>query len=347
MHVVLLILKIIGAILGILLGLLLLLLLLVLFVPVKYQINLIIKGKVDVDSYVSWLWHMVYVSIQYHDNKMNYCLRIFGIPVRKNKEQKEETKREPEVKRKAEISELKQKQPSIEQDNKKQGSKKPDSKKQDRITKDETKETVTEKNESKPGNRNETEDRKIKQVGNETSENETSGKRVNFHPIQNVKNFIAKIKNLIQKLKEKIENIPRTWYKIKRTISNLNQKKKRIVAYIKDEGTKNSIRKIKRRLFEILRYVGPRKLTGYIQFGTGDPCSTGKLLGIVCIAQAYLKSKVQIKPDFDDKTIEACLTAKGRMRVIRFLRVGGSLYFDKEIKKFIEDGKQLKEELNG
>lgn len=348
MHIVLLILKIIGAILGGLLGLLLLLVLLVLFVPVRYQVNLVVQGKVDSDSYISWLWHIVHISIQYHESKMNYCLRIFGIPVRKNKEQniKEKKKNPKKGKKNKKEKTENRKQREIEQ--KTVGV-------PERKTETESKIITEQKSDTKltvlQENKQDTSKEKVQlAIDNKPEKRKRTGflNRLKGKDIfRKVKEFFQKMKNLFVKMKEKIKSIPFAWYKIKRKISKINQKKNRILTFLKDEGTKNTFRKIKKRGIEVLRYVGPKKLTGYIRFGTGDPCNTGKVLGILCVAKAYFKSKVVLKPDFDDKVLETNMTAWGRMRVIRFLRIGASLYFDKEIKKCIADGKQIKEELNG
>ena len=314
MHIVWLILKIIGAILGGLLGFLLLLLLLVVFVPIRYRIRLKVDKGVEADSYISWLLHIVHISIQYQEKKMKYCLRIFGVPVRKNKEQNDKKTGNSKQKKKRSVKNAKQK---TEQKTKKKTNEKTNEKTKKCIT---SSKTVSERRETK---------------GKEKHKDKKG-----FHPIQ-------KIKTLIRTIRDKVHQIPLIWIKIKNNIKKLNQKKKKVLAFIKDDGTKSTIKKFTKRMFEILKYIAPRKLRGYIRYGTGDPCNTGQILGIISILRAYFKTKVSIYPVFEEKTIEADLTAHGRMRVFRFLRVGCSLYFDKEVKKFIADGKQLKEELNG
>ena len=306
MHIVWLILKIIGAILGGLIGLLLLLLLLIIFVPIRYKIRLKVDKSVETDSYISWLLHIIHISIQYHEKQMKYCLRIFGIPVRKNKKENDN-----------EIGKNKQRRKPSEK-NAKQKTKEKVNKKTKKSTA--SNKTVSEKRETKY-----TEKRKDKK---------------GFHPIQ-------KLKSLIHAIREKVHHIPLICIKIKHRIIKLNQKKKKVLAFVKDEGTRSTIKKFIRRTFEILKYIAPTKLRGYIRYGTGDPCQTGQILGIISILRAYFNTKISIYPVFEEKIIEADLTAHGRMRVVRFLRVGGSLYFDKEVKKFIAAGKQLKEELNG
>lgn len=338
MHIVWLILKIIGAILGGLLGLLLLLLLLVIFVPIRYKIRLKVDKSVETDSYISWLLHIVHISIQYHEKQMKYCLRIFGIPVRKNKKENDKKAGKNKQRRKPSEKSAKQKKHTQSHVEKKQAkaetAKRTQSDAKANKTEQKTKEKANEKaKKSTASNKTVCEKRGTKYT-------EKGKDKKGFHPIQ-------KIKSLIHVIREKVHHIPLICIKIKNRIIKLNQKKKKVLAFVKDEGTRSTIKKFIKRTFEILKYIAPTKLRGYIRYGTGDPCQTGQILGIISILRAYFNTKISIYPVFEEKIIEADLTAHGRMRVFRFLRVGGSLYFDKEVKKFIADGKQLKEELNG
>lgn len=356
MHIVLLVLKIIGAILGGLLGLLLLLVLLVLFVPVRYRIHLVSDKNVELDSCVSWLLHAVHVSIRYQENRMKYCLRIFGLPVRQDKEDKENTEKDIKNAQKSKSKESRQ-----NRQNKKKGknrtklqqkeqTKKPkDSKtesvkskaKKTELANSQTKIAEQKKKSATVPERKEPLKIESKPVSRENDlKKEKKPEKKGFHPIRKIKKFI-------QMIREKIAGIPLLWNKIKEKAVLLNKRKRRILEFLRDEGTKSSLRKVKQRVFEIFRYIGPRKLKGYVRFGTGDPCSTGQILGILSIGRAYFNTKVNIYPVFEEKVFQADLTARGRLRVMRFLRIGSVMYFDKEIKKFIADVKQIKEELHG
>ena len=86
LHIVFMILKVIGILLLILLGILLLGVLALLFCPVRYQA----RGYRDKEQYggkagVSWLFHLIGLTVWYDskEEKSDYEIRIFGIPVRK------------------------------------------------------------------------------------------------------------------------------------------------------------------------------------------------------------------------------------------------------------------------
>lgn len=352
MHVVLLILKIIGAVLGSILGLLLLLVILLLFVPVRYQLHLVARGGVNVNACVSWLFHIVHLSILYDQKKYEYCLRIFGIPIKQNRDEKKEKttrrrkilkvnhkKKNNDRKTTGQDSEAQQIEPKklVKDKSAVEDEKRPVS-----ITEKKTAEEAEKRQEAKQvkTEKSDTIEDKLKTTEKRKKVFEKPKKKRKFHP------FLA-LKNMLQSVRMKLLNIPELWGKFVSKVKKLADKKNKLFTLLKDEGTKSSLGKFKKTLFGLIRYISPRTLKGYIRFGTDDPCQTGLILGGIGILQAYLNSEVRFYPDFEEKVFEADLKAHGRMRAIRFLSDGGKLYFDKEIKKFIVDVKQLKEDLNG
>lgn len=340
MHIVFLILKIIGAILGGLLGLVLVLLLLILLVPVRYRATIKVQESTDVDSCFSWLFHIVHVKIRYTGKKVDFKLRIFGISMKKNKEEKSnraKKKRQKKKEKKAEkVSKPQNEVKKLEQVEERTKSQK--------AKEDSVKELVTE-----PMHSPAVEEVKVRAEAKGSEElpeageklqkvNTDNGKRARFHPIR-------KLKECISRIREFIDNLSFKLVKIKSAIKDLWDKKNKVVAFLKDEGTKNVWKKTKKILFGWLRYIAPRTLKGYIRFGTGDPCQTGQILGVISIFYAKYHPKFSVYPDFETKTLKADLYARGRMSFIRFVRDGAGWYFDKEVKKCIADIKQLKEEL--
>ena len=58
-------------------------------------------------------------------------------------------------------------------------------------------------------------------------------------------------------------------------------------------------------------------MRGKVIFGTGDPCSTGELLGVLALFYAWYGNGVQIIPDFEQKRIEGNVSFRGRIRMIK------------------------------
>lgn len=330
MHIVLLILKIIGAILGGLIGLVLSLVLLVLFVPVRYQVNVISVGDVYAKVRVHWLLHILHLTVVYEEKKTKLKLRIFGIPFKQNKGKKE---------RKAAKKSKKLRKQTVSREETKADANL-ETKKQNKTERIEN----TEKLEKKQLETSIKEDNNVGQTSKASDEKidkKQLTKKVKssqkIHPIKKVKEIFVRIKQVIS-------SIPQKWSNLKESIRKFLRKKDQILDFIRSEETKYTLKKGKDNLFELIRYIGPRKLKGYIKFGTGDPCQTGQILAGASILYAYFNPKFSLYPDFEEKKLEADLEARGRLRMIRFVRIFARFYFDKQIKQCIADFKQLKEE---
>ncbi len=99
LHIILLILKIIGLILLIVLGLLVFLLLVVLLVPVRYQLRASHGETLHLKGRVSWLLHLVQISVTHIEGVLHIRARILGFiiydnlkPPRPKKEKAEKKK---------------------------------------------------------------------------------------------------------------------------------------------------------------------------------------------------------------------------------------------------------------
>ncbi len=68
-------------------------------------------------------------------------------------------------------------------------------------------------------------------------------------------------------------------------------------------------------LFSILRQILPRRISGRIEFGTGDPASTGEALAFLGALYAFLPEKLAVIPDFDEAKADADVTFKGHFMI--------------------------------
>ena len=81
------ILKIAGIVLACVLGFVILLVLMVLFIPIRYRLSFVRTGvegddPINARGYVSWLLHIVHVSLAYPAESI-VIIRIFGIPIKR------------------------------------------------------------------------------------------------------------------------------------------------------------------------------------------------------------------------------------------------------------------------
>ncbi len=327
-------LKWIGILLLVILGLLLLIILLVLLAPVRY------KGKIDkkeapeeilrADGLISWLNPFVRVHIQYTEKKLKYTVRIFGIcllnsekpkKVKPEKVKKKKTKsKKKKDKKKQSSAEVSGEQPVVQETG-------PDTEK---IVATETTPS------GEPGITAQKPEYHPAEAEEAAPEQEQSGEeaRKKESVITKLKKLIEKIKAIPEKIKQKVTHFVNTlkllWYK-----------KEKVVVFLQDELHKTAIGKAWDTVKQMLRHILPGKIKGHVEFGTGDPASTGKALGVLGVLYAWYGKGVTIVPDFYEKRVVAELFFKGRIRMGTLLFKGLRLIRDKQVKRFIKNFKKL------
>ena len=89
-----------------------------------------------------------------------------------------------------------------------------------------------------------------------------------------------------------------------------------VKGFFKEDNTKQMICIIKDNVVHLLKKLKPEKLKGYIEFGTGDPCQTGQVLGGLACLYAYYGGSVEIVPDFMEKKLSGHLYVRGRIALL-------------------------------
>ena len=160
-----------------------------------------------------------------------------------------------------------------------------------------------------------------------------------------IKGFFKKIKAGVQKLKDiylKIKNGLVNW---KEKINNIGKIKDNILDFIRDVENKAGFSSLFLSFGKVLKHIKPRVFKFYIEFGTGDPCTTGQALGVLGILYSYYGEYVQIVPNFTEAKYEGVLYARGRIRLFTLLIICIKLIRDKKFKYLVERMKKIKEEL--
>ncbi len=177
--------------------------------------------------------------------------------------------------------------------------------------------------------------------GSAMAEGPTEAKKGVFYFIRKVgdsiKNFWGKIKAFVQGLKEKIEGVTSN-------LSKLYSKYQLIRLFFQDDKNKLGFQYGFRSIKGLLRHVRPRKVRAYIEFGTGDPCSTGQILGVAAAFMGIYKNSVQIIPDFEEEVLKGNFYCRGRVQTIILLIIGVKLILNRDIKNLIKNFQTLKEE---
>lgn len=108
-----------------------------------------------------------------------------------------------------------------------------------------------------------------------------------------------------------------------------------IITLIRSPEHKSGLNKIKKEIIALIRYLMPNKVQGRISFGTGDPCTTGWILGAVSMFRAAYTDGLKILPHFEEKIFVAEGYVKGKVHAVYFLRVFMRGYMDDDIKRCI------------
>lgn len=162
-----------------------------------------------------------------------------------------------------------------------------------------------------------------------------------FHFIRKIggwiKNLWNKLKAFFESVKEKVKNLSLS-------LSNIYDKYNLIKMFFQNETNKLGLKYGFERIKGLLKHMGPRKVKAYIEFGTGDPCSTGQLLGAAAAFMGIYKDSVQIIPDFEDEVLKGNFYCKGRIRGIILLIIGIKVIRNRNIRALIKNFQTLKEE---
>ena len=326
LKVILFLLKCIGILLLGLLGLVLLVALLGLLAPVRYRGKLKKREAPEevlfADGLVSWLNPLVRVRIRYTEKKLFYTVRLFGFcildsekPKKEKPERKRKEKKEKHAENSAEKEDVAERPESGREEQIAESAQLPD------VLPEESEEAIPVESASEDSG----------DLQKEDTQKEDTKKESFFVKI---KKFFEKVKAFPGKLKEKVSRLIKT-------IKLLWHKKEKVIQFLQDELHKQALGTAWGTAKKVFRHVLPGKLKGHLEFGTGDPESTGKALGILGILYAWYGKGITVVPDFYEKRVVADLEFKGRIRFGTLLRLFLSLMRDKQVKRFRKNWKKL------
>ncbi|QUH31317.1 DUF2953 domain-containing protein [Vallitalea guaymasensis] len=129
-----------------------------------------------------------------------------------------------------------------------------------------------------------------------------------------------KKKNKDSKGKDKVAS---KWKQIYSTIKD----------FIKDEENRAVIKMIKDKVLKMIKHILPKKFESKLIIGTGDPASTGYVVGAVSILYTVTGNKLKVVPDFNEKIFQGCFYGKGKIYLIVLLKNTLSIILDKRVRK--------------
>lgn len=307
MHVVLTILKIIGIILLVILAILLLLLLAVLFVPLRYRVHgrKETKKEPEADGTMTWLLHLLRADLTYRDREGVAVIRVCGFRLKTFRfgEKKPERGNAPQ---KAE--------PSGE-------------------TAEEVSPAKETLEESVPVTEAAEEAASAKGAGSGKQKKE---KPLHDGPVARLMNLAAQFLNKVLNLLLQVPGLPAEVYdridiiqeKICKKYDLIRKKAEPFLSIEAEHMFWKGIGYLK----YLIRGYAPRKITGYLHFGTGSPDLTGWLTGLVYMLLPESGTEYDVDPDFYEAVLETDTEVKGHIRAYRVAWVGLRLLFDKEFR---------------
>ena len=335
MEIILLILKILGLVLLGLLGLALLLVLAVLFVPVRYKAKGSRHEELKAEGRVTWLLHILRIRISYEDGKLKTKGKLLFFNIVDSDENVEEELADdddslfPDDIDDADISLFSDDPGKTEGTVKGDVAEKTDNTVKDDVaekTDDTVKDDVTEK----------TDDTVKEDAGENTddiSDDDTSGKVLNVNAAEKTadpeKERLQGHK-VGKKKKRKKDDTDEGKEEPKK--QGIVKKAKNLYNIKNDPRAREFYRVAKKRVIKIVRHILPRKLKGSIRFGTGDPCSTGKILGAAAMMYPIYGGHISVEPVFEEKALEFDLYLRGRIRVITVLLPALRTYWSRDFK---------------
>lgn len=147
------------------------------------------------------------------------------------------------------------------------------------------------------------------------------------------KGFIEKIKYTFRRFCVKIKKI---WHNSKEA-----------AAIFQADATKLAIGDIKRELMQCIRIICPKKMEGFIEFGTGEPASTGQILGLVSVFYFAYFQNIKLYPNFEEKTLLADLFLKGHFTNVKLLGCMLRLFRNRRVTRLFGTIKNLGGSKNG
>ncbi len=316
LHIILGILKIIGILVGIIFLLLLAALLAAVFVPVRYKLSAKAQaGQYAVSLRGSWLLHMVSAAVTADsagESGIEVAIRLFGIRLPLFGSDKKSGKKHKEKDRKEDAE---------------KGRKPSGDKAVKRDEPEHEQKLEPSKPERKPKRRSESEQSsKLSKQERKTGQNESKAAKMDQK---------ADRPNILQKI----------WFQCRRICDKIKQIIQKIVALLRKPGellalaeeyeARELLGTLVGHLVFLIAHYKPRRIRGYVRFGTDDPSVTGQLTGLIYFLLPARADRFSVCPEFNEKVFETETVCSGHIRALHVLRVLWRCFRDKRLRRAI------------
>lgn len=128
--------------------------------------------------------------------------------------------------------------------------------------------------------------------------------------------------------------------KIAEAVKNISKKAQDFAGMVNDPHNRAAVSFIIKLLKKLIKHILPRRHRIDVEFGTGDPASTGELLGVMYAVGAMLSLNLFVTPDFENKVLRCDVPFKGRICVFLLLVWFLQAYRNEDFRQFINQFKK-------
>lgn len=180
-------------------------------------------------------------------------------------------------------------------------------------------------------------------VCGQVNEKNKTGKNLKSKKAKKQKSKKTKKKlNIFAKIEEIKEKIEAKWTAFKETFLSLNNKKEAVLKFINAEGTSDGIFYLLTQSKILVKMILPKKIKGWLRFGTGDVYTEGQYLTYLCFVYPLYAGKFDILPEWDEEVIEVDASFSGKIRMFAMLLIGLKLLFSKKVKALLRNFNRCK-----
>lgn len=154
--------------------------------------------------------------------------------------------------------------------------------------------------------------------------------------IQKVIKTVKQIWNSIRLIGQKIIQIPEKISQLLTKLAQIPEKISDFQKLLEKYEVKEVLQDVWKEVKHLLRCYGPRRISGYLKFGTGDPAKTGQLLGVMYILLPAKADKFSLEPDFTEAVFETDMHIKGHIRVNHAAAAAWRLFRNKKLRRAIK-----------
>ncbi len=345
------------------LALLLVILLIVLLVPVRYQAVIRRREEWYVRADVTWLCRLLRIRVQYDKELSVRAGALFFLLYSTDEKWKRrrEEKRKRAGQKKAARAERRAEKPGKTQDR---------SREADASAQEENKGTegpvqdsdipVREENEKKAQEA----DNPVREESGEAGKTDTQESEAGDQPEDGWKErngadedagtplpkvrmapwtrFVRSMKRFLETAGNVLRTIAAALKKGRDGIRSLYGKLLLVKGFLEETSHREAFSLLLRTGKKFLGHIFPTRIRGTLEFGTGDPCSTGQVLGVLSVLYAKTGGGFTVIPDFEETRYEGEIFLRGRIRGASLLILVIRLITDPNLKQMLRDAKRLR-----